>query len=190
MVGGASDASQLCVQPVVELATRTIHSYEVPMLLRREAVAAAAGATLILRVREHELAELARGDDPIWSHTGRLVLEVRDGWDHLAGLRARGAHVALELRGICANFASLARLAPELVTLDRGLIAGLTAHSGRHRLLSRLAALCTASGARVVANGVETHGELMAVIAAGIPLARGQYLRSRSASGTPTWTPC
>jgi EAL domain-containing protein (putative c-di-GMP-specific phosphodiesterase class I) len=166
--------------------------------LRRLAVAAVDGARLFFSVHPAVLDDdgILRDDDPLAQHPGELVLEVPEATprhDHrfvLATLRARGVRIALDDFGAGnANFSYIAQLAPELVKFDRELIADATLHSRQFRLLASLNALCTAQGARVIAEGVETAAELAAVIAAGIPYAQGFYLGRPSATGAPAWTP-
>jgi EAL domain-containing protein (putative c-di-GMP-specific phosphodiesterase class I) len=156
--------------------------------LRRRSVIAANGATLFLNV--HPSDDLTHDEDPIAAHAGRLVLEVQEVSSSLEPLRERGIEIALDDFGTgYSNFESIAELAPELVKLDREVIAGVRIHSRRHQLLTSLAALCMAQGAVVVAEGVETRDELLAVMAAGIPLAQGYYLGRPSLTGASTWTP-
>jgi EAL domain-containing protein (putative c-di-GMP-specific phosphodiesterase class I) len=206
------------LQPVIELATGRIHGFEAlarcrlaelasPLRLfatavaqgaldrlcrelRRQSVIAANGATLFLNVHPAELDsdDLTHDEDPISTHAGRLVLEVHEASSILETLRERGIEIALGDFGY-SNFGSIAELDPELVKLDREVIAGVRIHSRRHQLLTSLAALCMAQGAVVVAEGVETRDELMAVMAAGIPLAQGYYLGRPSLTGASTWTP-
>ncbi len=169
--------------------------------LRRQAVVAARGATLFLNVHPSELdaPELLGSTDPIALHTGPLVIEVpesspliryRNAHSTLERLRERGVQIALDDFGAgYSNFGYIAQLAPDLVKLDRELIAGVTMHSRQQKLLQALNALCISQGATVIAEGIETREELMAVIAAGIPLAQGFYLGRPSATGASTWTP-
>ena len=169
--------------------------------LRRLSVKAANGATLFLNVHPMELdsQELVSVDDPIAKHAGKLVLEVpeaspllryRYSMSNLDTLRARGVEIALDDFGAgYSNFGYISQLDPEIVKIDRELIAGVKLHSRQHKLLSSLAALCMAQGAVVVAEGIETREELVAVIAAGIPLAQGYFLGRPSLTGASTWTP-
>jgi EAL domain-containing protein (putative c-di-GMP-specific phosphodiesterase class I) len=161
--------------------------------LRRLSVKAANGATLFLNVHPIDLdsQDLVGVDDPISKHQGKLVLEVPGySMSNLDTLRARGIEIALDAFGAgCSSFGYIAQLDPEIVKIDRELIAGVKLHSRQHKLLTSLAALCMAQGATVVAEGIETRDELMAVMAAGIPLAQGYFLGRPSLTGASTWTP-
>lgn len=169
--------------------------------LRARASRAAAGRRLFLNVHPDELDEeyLSNGDDPIFEYSGEVVLEipesaplVRYRYAHstLATLRQRGMTVALDDFGAgYSNIGYIVNLAPEFVKIDRELIAGVTSGSRQHRLLASLNSLCEAQGARVIAEGIETEGELRAVQEAGIPYAQGYYLGRPSAYGEVTWRP-
>lgn len=217
------------LQPVVDLATGKARGYEslarcrIPELasplqlfaaaqeqkaiwklgreLRRLSTAAAHGAMLFLNVHPWELDDqmMVDAEDPIATHTGRLVIEIPEGSPllryrfahaNLDTLRSRGVALALDDFGAgYSNFGYIAQLAPEIVKLDRELIAGAKIGSRQHTLITSLNALCRAQGARVVAEGIETADELAAVIDAGIPYGQGFYLGRPSATGAVTWTP-
>lgn len=165
------------------------------------AAAAAKNVTLFLNLHpsELDLPEIASVADPIAAYTGKLVIEVpeaspilryRHASANLDMLRRRGAQIAIDDFGAGnSNFGYIAQLAPDIVKLDRELVAGVRIHSRQFRLLESLSSLCRAQGATVVAEGVETRDELEAVVAAGIPLAQGYYLGRPSVTGTSTWTP-
>jgi diguanylate cyclase (GGDEF)-like protein len=111
----------------------------------------------------------------------------------LATLRAAGARVAVDDFG--AGYASLVRLQalnPDVVKLDRSLLADTGAR--QRQLLSGVAQLAHQIGATVVAEGVETHAQLEAAIAAGCdamqgfllgrPAAAAEWRAAQEAAGT------
>jgi EAL domain-containing protein (putative c-di-GMP-specific phosphodiesterase class I) len=169
--------------------------------LRVRAARAAGGARLFLNIHPDELDEpfLTAPDDPIASYAGQVVLEIpeaaplmrhRHAHATVATLRGRGMLVALDDFGAgYSNLGYISALAPEIVKLDRELIAGVSSGSRQQHLLGSLAALCRGQGALVVAEGVETHGELIAVMQAGVPLAQGYFLGRPSPTGASTWRP-
>ncbi|HEY0250493.1 MAG TPA: EAL domain-containing protein [Kofleriaceae bacterium] len=174
--------------------------------LRRRSVEAMQGAavkdvTLFLNLHpaELDLQDVASAGDPLATYPGKIVIEVpesspilryRFASTNLDTLRRRGAQIALDDFGAgYSNFGYIAQLNPDIVKLDRELIAGVRVHSKQWKLIQSLNALCGAQGATVIAEGVETRDELAAVIAAGIPLAQGYYLGRPSVTGTSTWTP-
>ncbi len=167
--------------------------------LRRQSVEAAKGATLFLNVHPWELddQDIVAADDPIAKHTGKLVIEIPEGSPllryrfsdtNLKTLRSQGHAMALDDFGAgYSNFAYIAQLQPEIVKLDRELVAGATVGSRQQTLLRSLNELCRAQGAIVVAEGIETQDELDAVMASGIQLAQGYYLGRPSMTGAAIW---
>lgn len=98
-----------------------------------------------------------------------------------AVLRERGAAIVLGGRTVeDAGLRSLAALRPELVTLHRSLL------DGEDPLRTALAEMITESatcvGAGVLAEDVETPGELASCVRLGVRLARG-WLLGRSTAG-------
>jgi diguanylate cyclase (GGDEF)-like protein len=122
--------------------------------------------------------------------TRRLTVEVLESGlvenDHgalstLGRLRAAGVRIAVDDFG--AGYASLVRLQalrPDIVKIDRSLVAVLTSDSPT-QLLTGVAQLAHQIGAIVVAEGVETQEQLTAAIAAGCDAVQG-YLLGRPGS--------
>ncbi|HEY0195253.1 MAG TPA: EAL domain-containing protein [Kofleriaceae bacterium] len=167
--------------------------------LRHQATRMAPGARLFINVHPSELDEefLASADDPVFAHTGEVVIEVpesaplvryRFAHSTLETLRRHGIKLAIDDFGAgYSNLGYLTTLAPDVVKLDRELVAGAVPGSRQAQLLASLNALCVAQGAVVVAEGIETEAELDAVIQAGIPLAQGYLLGRPSLTGAVTW---
>ncbi|MGR7024861.1 EAL domain-containing protein [Geodermatophilus sp. URMC 62] len=102
---------------------------------------------------------------------------------HVAALRARGALVALDDTGAgWSGLQQVAALRPNLVTLDRSLVAGVDTDPVRQAIAEVLGALTGRTDAWLLAQGVETRGELAAVARLGVPLAQG-WLLGRPAPG-------
>jgi len=90
--------------------------------------------------------------------------------------RKQGFLVALDDFGT--GYSSLERLAclqPDIVKLDRALIAHCDTDRVKRTIVTSMAALCRSLGTRLVAEGVETEGELAAVRDAGIRFVQGFY---------------
>lgn len=167
--------------------------------LRHTATKMAPDARMFINVHPSELDEeyLASPDDPVFSHGGEIVIEVpesaplvryRFAHSTLDVLRRHGIKLAIDDFGAgYSNLGYITTLAPEVVKLDRELVAGATPGSRQQQLLASLNALCVAQGAIVVAEGIETETELDAVIQAGIPLAQGYLLGRPSLTGAVTW---
>jgi diguanylate cyclase (GGDEF)-like protein/PAS domain S-box-containing protein len=103
----------------------------------------------------------------------------------LALLRDRGARTALDEAGSGdAGLAYLARLRPDLVKLDRALIVGCDTDPARLGLVELLGAHAGRLDAWLVAEGIETEGELEALVRLGVPLAQG-YLLGRPTEDWP-----
>lgn len=96
----------------------------------------------------------------------------------LAPLRDRGARVAVDDAG--AGFASLRhilRLAPDLIKLDRSLVAGIQGDDAQQALAGGLIGFARRIGARIVAEGIETPAELGTLRGLGVDYGQG-YLFS------------
>jgi EAL domain-containing protein (putative c-di-GMP-specific phosphodiesterase class I) len=95
----------------------------------------------------------------------------------LRKLRRSGVRVAVDDTG--AGFASLAhilKLAPDFIKLDRELISGIDFDPVRRALATALASFAAETGARIIAEGVETEDELAVVRALGVRFAQGFHL--------------
>jgi len=92
-------------------------------------------------------------------------------------LRSRGARVAIDDTG--SGFAGLSLLlevAPEIIKLDRQLTTGIDADPVRRALAGSLVAFAAETGSEVVAEGIETAGELQTLTDLGIQYGQGFYL--------------
>jgi EAL domain-containing protein (putative c-di-GMP-specific phosphodiesterase class I) len=118
----------------------------------------------------------------------RVIVEVTEQTDAdlaalssvLAGLRARGALVAVDDAG--AGYGSLARitaLRPNFVKIDRGLVAHLDTEAAKAAVVQTLGELASRIDAWIIAEGVERFEELDALMELRVPLAQGFAL------GTP-----
>ena len=93
--------------------------------------------------------------------------------------RAQGLQVAVDDAG--AGYASLRHVLavrPDFIKIDMALVRGADGDLARRTLLTALADFAEATGCRLVAEGVETDGELRAVASCGVHLAQG-YLLAR-----------
>lgn len=156
--------------------------------LRRMSIEGCPAYPLFLNIHPDEFDEgwLVRPDDAINEHDKEIFLEITESvplshyrFCHsvLAEVRRRGASIAVDDLGAgYSNLKYIADLAPEVVKLDRQLIAGLTGASRLHRLVTSIVDLCRGLGARVVAEGIETPEELRAVIDTGAHYAQGYVL--------------
>lgn len=130
---------------------------------------------------EPELHQVLASVDPL-----RVVLEITEhspvaDYDALtaalAGLRRQGLRVAVDDAG--AGFSSLRHvlgLAPDILKLDISLTRNIDADPRRHSLASALMAFARDLGAEVVAEGIETAGELTTLTELGVDLGQGYRL--------------
>jgi EAL domain-containing protein (putative c-di-GMP-specific phosphodiesterase class I) len=164
--------------------------------LRRMSVEGCPQYPLFLNIHPDEFDEgwLVRPDDSIMLHDRDVYLEITESvplshyrYCHsvLAEVRRRGVKIAVDDLGAgYSNLKYIADLAPDIVKLDRELIAGLTVESRLHRLVTSIVELCTSLGAKVVAEGIETKVELNAVVDTGAHFAQGYFL-ARPATPPP-----
>ena len=116
----------------------------------------------------------------------RLVLEVTEhelmgdvGRTRAAVERLREAGFRLAVDDIGAGYAGLAKivnLAPEIIKLDRTLVARIDKDPTRQALVRAGVGFAGALGAALVAEGVETEEELRTLLDLGITLGQGFHL--------------
>jgi EAL domain-containing protein (putative c-di-GMP-specific phosphodiesterase class I) len=156
--------------------------------LRRLAVEGCPSFPLFLNIHPDEFDEgwLVRPDDSMTEHDKDIYLEITESvplshYRHchsvLREIRAKGMKVAIDDLGAgYSNLKYIADLYPEVVKLDRELIANLTCGSRLHTLVKSIVDLCRKQGARVVAEGIETREEMLAVIETGAHYGQGYFL--------------
>jgi EAL domain-containing protein (putative c-di-GMP-specific phosphodiesterase class I) len=116
----------------------------------------------------------------------RIVLELTehlriDDYPHLRTIlrriRAQGTRLAIDDTG--AGFSSLGHLvnlAPDLIKLDRQFTTGIDLDPVRRAIAAALVTFAADTGARVVAEGIETAGELETVRQLGITYGQGYFI--------------
>ena len=100
--------------------------------------------------------------------------------------RGQGLQLAVDDAG--AGYSSLKHVLavrPDFIKIDMALIRGSDGDLARRTLLTALADFAEATSCRLVAEGVETDGELRAVAACGVHLGQG-YLLGRPGTA-PVW---
>jgi EAL domain-containing protein (putative c-di-GMP-specific phosphodiesterase class I)/CheY-like chemotaxis protein len=127
------------------------------------------------------LGTLLQRSDPI-----RVVVELTENaaiddyesfGSSLARVRTRGARIAVDDAG--AGYASLRhilKLAPDLIKLDRTLIAGIEHDRPTQALAAGLISFANQCGASIVAEGIESQGQLTALRALGVSYGQGYFL--------------
>lgn len=105
----------------------------------------------------------------------------------LAPLRVRGLRVAVD--GAGAGFGSMSQvkhLSPDIIKLDRNLIAGIDHAAGQRTLGAAMVEFARQIGADLVAEGIETQAELTAVMDLGMAFGQG-YLLGRPSVQPLDW---
>lgn len=149
-----------------------------------------ASPALILDPR---LADTLRSSDVVLS---RLVLELTehspigfytDIAAALQPLRAEGMRLAVDDAGAgYASFAHVLQLRPDVIKLDRSLIANIDADPARRAFVTAIVLLGLELGASIIGEGVETPGELSTLADLGVDHVQG-YLLARPTSQPTDW---
>lgn len=98
-------------------------------------------------------------------------------FDSLQAIRAAGMRIALDDVGAGnSNFSMMIDVEPDFLKIDRYLITGCDSHKYRRVVLESVHHLASRTGARLVAEGVETVEELDTLMGIGINLIQGYLL--------------
>ena len=171
---------------------------ELGRLLRMMAVDGCTGWPLFMNVNPNEFDEpyLVQPDDPIFWHDHSVYIEITESvpLSHfalcrsvLAEIRAKGVRLAIDDLGAgFSNLKYISDLEPDVVKVDRELIAGMRRGDRQYRLVQSVVRLCEEMGASVVAEGIETVDELAAACEAGAHYGQG-FLLARPAFPLPTF---
>jgi EAL domain-containing protein (putative c-di-GMP-specific phosphodiesterase class I) len=170
---------------------------ELGRVLRGMAVGSSPRTALFLNLHPAEFNEgwLVRPDDAIFFHDEPIYVEITESvplshYQHCHGvlkeIRGRGISLAVDDLGAgYSNLKYIADLSPEVVKLDRDLIANLRSQTRLHKLVTSIVRLCESLGAKVVAEGIETIEEMQAVVDTGAHYGQG-FLFARPATPAPT----
>lgn len=105
----------------------------------------------------------------------------------LAPLRRRGVRVSIDDTGAgYASFSHVLQLKPDSIKIDRSWLSEVEHDPARRALCTAALSLADTLGALVIAEGVETRGQLAAISALGITHAQG-YLLARPSSDPRDW---
>ncbi len=179
-----------------EVAIQAGRIAELGRMHREQAVRRCSGYSLFLNIHPHEFdyGWLVRPDDPMFRHRWPLTLEITESvplkyfaqcHSVLAEIRRKGISLAIDDLGAgFSNLKYISDLEPEIVKLDRELIAGLEPDTRQFKLLTSIVDLCHNMEAQVIAEGVETEPELEAVMALDVDMVQG-YVFGRPADPPP-----
>lgn len=131
----------------------------------------------------------------------RIVFEVTEGERvedeaHLKGIfseyQRRGFRTAIDDFGAgYAGLNLLANLQPDIIKLDMALTRNIDQDRVRRSIAASVVSLCRDLGIAVVAEGIETVGELDTVVELGVDLVQGYLLAKPAfeAMDEPVWPP-
>lgn len=94
-----------------------------------------------------------------------------------AQLRAEGFRIAVDDAGAGhASMRIIAELRPEFIKVDRSLIKSVESDGARRALVVALLSFSGHIGARVIAEGIETHAEQEALLSLGVQFGQGWFV--------------
>jgi EAL domain-containing protein (putative c-di-GMP-specific phosphodiesterase class I) len=161
---------------------------ELGRLIRQLATHRCGEHALFLNIHPSEFEDgwLVRPDDPIFTHDLPVYLEITETvpvshakhcHGSLEEIRSKGVRLAVDDLGAgYSNLKYIADLSPDIVKLDRHLTAQLDQNGRLFRLVRAVVRLCEDLGAEVVAEGIETEGELHAATRAGVHYGQGYFI--------------
>jgi EAL domain-containing protein (putative c-di-GMP-specific phosphodiesterase class I) len=95
----------------------------------------------------------------------------------LLPLRRSGVRLAVDHVGsYCDSIPHIRQLGPDIIKLDRNLIAGIDTDTRRHAFGAAMTGFADQLGAALIAEGIETSDELAAVAGLGVSAGQGCFL--------------
>ncbi|MCY4333355.1 MAG: EAL domain-containing protein [Litoreibacter sp.] len=162
---------------VIKSALRSVSELPEPIYVSLNASPATVASGLLTETLRHqpldrivlEVTEHAEIDDP------QAVL------DQLTKLRSNGLRLAVDDAGAgYSGLQQIVQLKPDIIKLDISLTSGIERDVVRSCLAEALVGFAEQTNAKIVAEGIETEGELDALRRLGVPLGQG-YLLGRPA---------
>lgn len=173
-----AEARRVGLGPDLELAVLRRAFEAVDVLPRGVRLAVNASADTITSVAMLEMVEAAGPDRTVIELTEHLRVEDYPELNRrLEPLRRQGAWLAVDDTGAgVSSLTHILKLAPEIIKLDRYLSCGVDIDPVRRALASALITFAGESGARVVAEGIETADELRTLCSLGVQFGQGYHL--------------
>ncbi|TFH75244.1 EAL domain-containing protein [Gammaproteobacteria bacterium LSUCC0112] len=128
----------------------------------------------------HKIIALVQKDKLVIEITEHAII---DSYEHLTEviniLREQGIRIAVDDAGAgYASFKHILALKPDIIKLDMSLVRNIDTDFHKNALARGLMSFATAIGCRVIAEGVETEEELVALKNIGVNKAQGYLLGS------------
>ena len=82
----------------------------------------------------------------------------------------------------CSNFDRIVALRPDVVKIDRGLLAGTVGNERSRRMLPGMVALLHEAQTKVAIEGIETHADAMLAVGAKADFLQGFFFASPQAA--------
>lgn len=185
-----ADAKKVGLQCDLEIATMRTALAEMPHLPEHIYISLNASPDTITSGR---LSEVLRA-----APTHRIIIEITEHEaieDHvkllqtMAELRLKGVRFAVDDLGAgYSGLSTVLRLRPDIMKLDRALVAGIHVDPARQSLATAMIHFATEIGASLIAEGVEHPEERDALRKIGVRLVQG-YLFARPAPLGKIWRP-
>jgi len=173
---------------LLDAALETGRMGELGRLLRAEAIRGCPEHVLFVNLhpKEFDYGWIVRPDDPIFRHRRQVYLEVTESvpisafeqcHSVLTEVRKKGLQLAIDDLGAgYSNLKYIAELDPNVVKIDRELVAGVEEGSREAKLLAAIVDLCKSMGAKVVAEGIETAHEYGVALDSGVDYCQGYFV--------------
>lgn len=184
----SDDRSFVSPPRVIEAGIEANMAGELGRVMRELAIERCSRSPLFLNVHPKEFDDgwIVRPDDPVFRHEHDIYLEItesvplsHESYCHgiLREIRDKGIKLAVDDLGAgYSNLRYIADLTPEIVKLDRELVRMVTRGEREQRFLKGLISLCRDVGAEVVAEGIESQEELVAIAEAGARYVQGYHI--------------
>lgn len=92
-------------------------------------------------------------------------------------LRRLGIGIAVDDAGAGhASFRVITRLRPSYIKIDRDLVSGVDSDGARHAFIEAMVRFARQIGSRLIAEGIETEGELASLAGLGVEAGQGYFL--------------
>lgn len=101
-------------------------------------------------------------------------------------LRRLGVGLAVDDAGAGhASFRVITRLRPSYIKIDRDLVTGVDSDGARHAFIGAMVGFSRQIGSRLIAEGIETVGELASLATLGVEAGQGYYIARPSLKDCP-----